>query len=298
MALRIGTAEKDSTFLTQGQALKALLDQAPALRPVEILESASASIENANRLQSGDLNFGFMAANWIGRARRGQPPFRAPIDLRIAAPMNAGPLFFITRADSALRTVADLRGQRVVVGPEGSGMTQHAHSIFDALGLTFSEFSPLYLDFATGAEALCRGDADAQLQCPIPNKVMTALSARTDLRVLEFGDTLETVLDAVPFYRRTTMRKGAFRGLAAETDQPAVVNLLMTHARVDEGTVAAVCGAIVAGTDELAKRNALFAGMGELFSPLRARGVAALEFGGVQLHAGAIQAYREKGLLA
>jgi hypothetical protein len=38
--------------------------------------------------------------------------------------------------------------------------------------------------------------------------------------------------------------------------------------------------------------------MGELLLPLRSQGAAALEFGGVPLHAGALHAYRQAGLLA
>jgi hypothetical protein len=44
-----------------------------------------------------------------------------------------------------------------------SGMTQHARVILSTLGLTFADFTPVYLDFAAGAEALVRGEADAQL---------------------------------------------------------------------------------------------------------------------------------------
>ncbi len=174
-----------------------------------------------------------MASNWIGRAKNGEAPFAQKIDLRMVAPMNAGPLFFIARADSDLRTVTDLRGRRLVVGPQKSGMAQHARVILGALGLTFADVTPIFLDFAAGAEALERGEADAQLQCPIPNKVMTALAARVLLRVLPYAPAdLDTVLRAVPFYRRTVMRKGAIRGLDADVAQAAVVNVLVTHARV------------------------------------------------------------------
>jgi TRAP-type uncharacterized transport system substrate-binding protein len=126
MTLRIGTAERDSTFLSQGFALKTALERNPALAPVEVSLSAQASVENANRLAVDDIDFGFMASNWIGRAKNGEPPFSQKIDLRMVAPMNAGPLFFITRADSSLRKVTDMRGRRLVVGPQWSGMTQHA----------------------------------------------------------------------------------------------------------------------------------------------------------------------------
>jgi hypothetical protein len=191
-----------------------------------------------------------------------------------------------------------MRGRRLVVGPEKSGMAQHARVILGALGLSFADVTPLFLDFAAGAEALERGEADAQLQCPIPNKVMTALAARVLLRVLPYAAAdLDTVLRAVPFYRRTVMRKGAIRGLDADVAQAAVVNVLVTHARVAEDKVKDVAAAIFAARDELPRLNALFDGIGELFTPLRSDGARALEFGGVTLHPGAIAAYRAAGLL-
>ena len=100
--VRIGTAEANSTFLGQGLALKTVLERVPTLVPVEVSVSAHASVENANRLQSGDIDFGFMAANWIGGAKAGEAPFAQKIELRMVAPMNAGPLFFIASAASAL----------------------------------------------------------------------------------------------------------------------------------------------------------------------------------------------------
>src|SRR5260370_15807361 len=98
MTIRIGTSEHDGTFHSQGRALAIILDRRTSLAPVAVLESKSASVDNANRLQAGEIEFGFMASNWIGRARNGEAPFAQPIDLRMSAPMNAGPLFFISQA--------------------------------------------------------------------------------------------------------------------------------------------------------------------------------------------------------
>lgn len=296
--VRIGTAEGDSTFLSQGLALRTVLERVPALRPVAVSTSAHASIENANRLETGDIDFGFMASNWIGRARNGEAPFTRAIDLRMVAPMNAGPLFFIARAASDLYTVRDLAGRRLVVGPRQSGMAQHAGVILGTLGLSFADVTPVYLDFAAGAAALAGGEVDAQLQCPIPNKVMSELAARILVRVLPYaaGD-LETLLAAVPFYRRTVMRKGAIRGLDAEVAQAAVVNVLVSHARVDAAKVRATAAAIFAARDELPRLHPLFDGLASLFEPLAADGARALEFGGVPLHDGALAAYRAAGLL-
>ncbi len=295
MTIRIGTSERDGTFHSQSLALKTLLE---GRAPVEVLESKSASIDNANRLHAGEIELGFMASNWIGRARNGEAPFTHPIELRMAAPMNAGPLFFIARAESPIRSVGDLRGRRVAVGMRTSGMVQHVHTIFGALGLSFSDFTPVYLDFAAGADALAAGEVDAQFQCPIPNKVMTDLAARVALRVIPYAPgQLDAVIKAVPYYRPTVMRRNAIRGLAHDVAQVAVVNVLVSHANVPELLVRVAVAAVIGGADRLAAINPLFSGLPELFEPLRSQGSAALEFGGVALHPGALRAYREAGLL-
>jgi len=298
MTIRIGTSERDGTFYSQGRALESLFERRPTLPAVEVVASNSASIENANRLHAGDIEFGFMASNWIGRAKNGEAPFQRPIDLAMAAPMNAGPLFFIVRADSPIRSFSDLRGRRIAVGPRTSGMVQHTRGLFGALGMSFSDFSPAYLDFAAGAEALAAGDIDAQFQCPIPNAVMTELAQRIALRVLPYQPgELEAVIQAVPHYRRTVMRAGAIRGLEADVAQIAVLNVLVTHKSVAEAIVHEAAKSIATRCAELGRLNPLFAGLEELFEPLRSQGRAALEFGGVPLHPGALRAYREVGLL-
>jgi TRAP transporter TAXI family solute receptor len=299
MPCSIGTSERDGTFHSQGRALKAILDRCDLLAPVDVLESHSASIENANRLEAGEIEFGFMASNWIGRARMGQAPFANPIALRMVAPMNAGPLFFIARAEAPIRSLADLRGRRVALGLKTSGMVQHAHNIFSALGIAFTDFTAVYLDFAAGAEALVRGEVDAQFQCPIPNKVMTDLAVRIALRVLSYPpDALDALLQAFPDYRATVMQAGALRGLDAAVAQAAVVNVLVSHARVPAALVRDAVAAILVGADDLGRHNPLFVGLNSLFEPLRTQGASALEFGGVKLHPGALAAYQEAGLLA
>ena len=109
-------------------------------------------------------------------------------------------------------------------------MVQHAQGIFATLGLAVE---PVYLDFADGARSLAAGEVDAQFQCPIPNKVMTDLAARADLRVLPYAPgQLDAVMNAVAYYRPIVMRKGAIRGLSEDVAQIAVVNVLATHARI------------------------------------------------------------------
>ena len=216
----------------------------------------------------------------------------------MVSPANAGPIFFVSLARTPIDSVKDIVGKRVVVGPEASGMTQHVHTIFDALGVSFTDFTPLYLNFPEGAEALITGRADVQFQCPIPNKVMTDLSNKADVKVIPYAaGQIQQILSNVPFYRHVVMKKGVFRGVSQDIDQIAVLNIIVSHERVPSETVYGLASVMIENAAQLAEINPLFAGLNDLYEPLRSKGQSSLEIGGVPLHPGALQAYRETGYL-
>jgi TRAP transporter TAXI family solute receptor len=298
MVLRLGTSEYGGTFYTQGSAFAELFNRGRSEADRCVVQTSAASIHNANMLDRGELEFGFMASNWIGRAKEATPPFTRKIALRMAAPANAGPMFFVKLANSPIQTIADLTGKRIVIGTKGSGMEQHVQTIFGVLGISFDSFRPVHMGFDEGADALIAGDIDAQFHPPIPNRVMTGLSQRADVRVVPYAPgQLEKILSEVPFYRSVTMQKGVFRGVVADITQPAVINVLVTHERIPEKIVHDMAKAIVSNHDTLPEMNPLFKGLKDLFEPLRTKGATALEFGGVPLHPGTIRAYREAGWL-
>ena len=298
MTLRIGTSEAGGTFHTQALAVAALFNETRPDGEKCIVTTNLVSLDDLNRLDRGELEFAFMASNWIGRAKDGAPPFARRIALRMVAPANAGPMFFVVRASSPIKTVRDFAGKRIALGPRASGMAQHSEVIFKVLGISFDSFTPVYLGFPEGAEALITGQVDAQWQRPIPNRVMTELSERADVRVVPYatGD-LEKIVSQVPFYRRVTIEKGAFRGVTEDIPQVSVVNVIVTHENISEQAVYEMATTIAENLDTLPERNPLFKGLRDLFEPLRSVGPGAFEFGGVPLHSGATRAYRETGWL-
>ena len=298
MVLRIGTSEYGGTFFTQGAALAELFNRGRSENDRCEVKTTDASIHNAEQLDRGELEFGFMASNWIGRAKNGSAPFTKKISLRMVAPANAGPMCLVKLAGTPIESVADFSGKRIAIGAKGSGMEQHIRTIFGILGLSFENFTPVYMGFAEGADALVAGDVDVQFHPPIPNKVLSDLSQRADIRVIPFASgQMEKLLAQVPFYRAVVVRKNAFRGVQEDTAQVGVINVILTHERVDQSAVRDMARAIADNLDKLPEMNPLFRGLKDLFEPLRAKGAAAFEFGGVSLHPGALQAYREAGWL-
>ena len=78
MTIRIGTSEEGGTFNLQGKALGEILQSS---FDVEVLPVEGSSVANAKRLHAGELELGFSASNWVGRAMRGEEPFDEPIDI-------------------------------------------------------------------------------------------------------------------------------------------------------------------------------------------------------------------------
>jgi TRAP transporter TAXI family solute receptor len=298
MALRIGTSEYGGTFYTQGMVLAELFNRGRSKNDRCEVKTTDASIHNAEQLDRGELEFGFMASNWIGRAKDAMPPFTKRIDIRMVAPANAGPMCFVKLAGASIESVADLAGKRIAIGAKGSGMEQHIRTIFGILGLSFDDFTPVYMGFAEGADALVASAIDVQFHPPIPNKVLTDLSQRADIRVIPFASgQLEKLLAQVPFYRPVIVKKNAFRGVVEDITQVGVINVIVTHERVDQSAVRDMAHAVADNLDKLPEMNPLFRGLKDLFEPLRSQGAAAFEFGGVALHPGAVQAYREAAWL-
>ncbi len=129
---------------------------------------------------------------------------------------------------------------------------------------------------------------------------MSELAERVALRVVSYAPgQLETVLQAVPYYRRTVMRKGAIRGLDADTPQVAVINVLVTHPRVPEATVREAVAAIVASGDRARPAQSAVRGDGGSCSPRCGRKVRRRWSSAAcrSIPARAVP-YRELGLLA
>jgi uncharacterized protein len=298
MAFRMGTSEYGGTFYTQGAAFAELFNRDRAAGDQCVIQTSDASIHNAEQLDRGELEFGFMASNWIGRAKDATAPFKNKIALRMVAPANAGPMCFVKLASAPIQSVADFKGKRIAIGAKGSGMEQHVQTIFGVLGISFDSFTPVHMGFAEGADALVAGAIDVQFHPPIPNKVLTELSDRADVRVIPFAPgQIDKLLAQVPFYRPVTVEKNAFRGVIEDITQVGVINVLVTHERVADKVVHDMAKAIADNLDKLPQMNPLFKGLKNLFEPLRTKGTAAFEFGGVALHPGAAQAYRETGWL-
>ena len=190
--IRIGTSEKGGTFWTEGEAIATLLERDCGIAS-DILDAEQASIENARRLDSRLIEFGFMASNWIGRAYRGDAPFEGPVGSEWLWQQILGRCFYRPRRSGAKKRSGPHRKTGVDRTRRQRDGSTHSHHVWRPR-YSFDDFTPVYLSFEDGGKALEAGDVDAQWQCPYPNVVMREISERMDVCVLEYdsrsrGDT-------------------------------------------------------------------------------------------------------------
>lgn len=258
-------------------------------------ESSSGGPENMRLLDKGTVQIGATDMVWSVKARNGETPFKSKLDIYTVVPLGVWPLFFVTTADSGIKTVADLKGKRVAVGARGSGMENHTRLIFAAMGMSFDDIKPVYLSFGPGGRAVKDGKADAQFQCCVPNPAMTELSELSKVRAVELGAMKDKVL-SVPVYGETTLRAGAFKG--HDTNIPAIadVNAWYAHKSLSNDIAYLYAKTVLDNYKAFARKMPQFGTIDQVLDKARKEGVKALEIG-APLHPGALRAYQEAGIV-
>jgi hypothetical protein len=125
----LGTATPGGGFPLFGAAFAEMVNaQEPALevRP----QNTKGSTENVPLLEAGKLDLGLVAGE-LASAALAKPS----TELRIVSAMYSSPGLFIVRADSPARGISDLKGQAVVLGTQGSGITVLGRIVLESLGI-------------------------------------------------------------------------------------------------------------------------------------------------------------------
>jgi TRAP transporter TAXI family solute receptor len=203
-------------------------------------EVSGGSVENVNRLGSGQMDIAMAIASTVYQAQQGEGDNAEAIDgLRAIAPLYPNVTHILVPASSDARTVADFAGQRVSVGAAGSGTEQLARHVLAGHGLTYEDLEPRYLSFAESSAALRDGSIDAAIiSVGYPAAAVLEASTTADMRLISIE---ESVLDAIfvehPYYSRGLIPSGAYRGVEADVTTLAVMNWVIAMETLDDDVV-------------------------------------------------------------
>ena len=256
------------------------------------VQATKASLENLNLLQNGRGEIAFTLGDSLSDAWKGneEAGFKGPLNkLRGIAAIYPNYIQIVARADSGIKTLADLKGKRISVGAPRSGTELNARTIFQAAGITYKDFSKVeYLPFGESVELMKNRQLDVTLQSAgLGVASLRDLATSVDIVVVPIpADVVKKTGD--PAYIAASIPANTYKGQAADVPSAAVQNYLVTHEGVSADTVYAMTKSLWTGLDNLVAAH----------SAAKAIDLKrALEGMPVPLHPGAEKYYKEAGIL-
>ncbi|MBN1828701.1 MAG: TAXI family TRAP transporter solute-binding subunit [Deltaproteobacteria bacterium] len=301
----IATGGTGGTYYPLGGALaQALSSKIPDL--IVTAQSGNASTANLNLIAQHQIESAFVQNNTAYQAYTGVDQFAGkPVkNVRGIASLYPEVIQILILKSSGIKSVAGLKGKRVIPGDRGSGTAVDAENICKSAGLTFNDFGALdWLSFSGISQRMKDGQADAGfITAGIPTAAVMELSSTTDIDIINMDDGLiKKITDAWPFYAKVTIPAGTYRGQDKNVNTVAVMAQWVTDSAIPDDVVYELTKALwEEGTHVLRGDKAPSAAA--IMGQVHAKGKdvqlkSALDGMAIPLHAGAAKYYKEKGLI-
>src|SRR5687768_2920161 len=292
----IGTASPTGMYYALGGSMCRLFNLETARHGRRCSEEpSSGSVANIESLGRGRLDIGIVQSDVLADAVAGHGVFagRGPVtDLRILFAGHDEMLTLVARRDSAVHTVADLRGTRVNLGSAGSRERAGMERILTALGLRRGDLKEAReLSAAEQSRAFCAGQLDVIVySVPHPNGLMADVTATCGGRLVHVsGGGIDAMIAELRQYDRAVIPGGTYAGNPGDVRSFGVRAVIVAGPRVTDDVAYEMTSAVF---DNVQAFRRLHPAFGRL-------SVTEMVHVGVRapFHAGALRYYRERGWL-
>ncbi|WP_411084122.1 TAXI family TRAP transporter solute-binding subunit [Streptomyces sp. cmx-18-6] len=256
--LTFSTGVPSGVYQRYGERLEGAL--AKDMPEVSIrLRNSEGSQQNLARVASGEADFTIATADAVATYLRDRKPGSGR--LRGCVRLYDDYVQLVVPRDSDVRGVADLRGKRVGVGQEGSGVRLVADRLLKAAGVDPARgVTPVSAGINTMPELLASGDLDAFFWSGgLPTGAVQGLSERFAIRLVPLEEPLVKKLQSAGgsarYYRSTLIPADAYdhaqQGQSVTT--VAVANLLITTDRTDPAMTEAFTRTVINSRDRIGR---------------------------------------------
>jgi TRAP transporter TAXI family solute receptor len=256
------------------------------------VQSTKASVENLNLLEAGRGEAAITLGDALSQAWAGNPEvgYAKPLrKLRGISALHANYVQIVARADSGIRTLADIKGKRVSVGAAKSGTELNARAVFAAAGLKYSDFAKVeYLPYAQSAQLLQNRQIDVTLQSAgLGSPALRDLANNVDIVIIPIpADVIAKIGDKA--YIASKVPANTYKDQPKDVPTAKIENYLVTRADLSTDTVYQMTKAMYTHLDELVAAHAAAKSI-KLENAIN--GIP------IPLHPGAEKYYREVGLI-
>jgi TRAP transporter TAXI family solute receptor len=287
----LGTATPGGGFPVYGQAVADTINEVDPTLEVRT-RNTKGSTENVPLLEAGQLDLALVQGEVAHEALTGIR--RAPADLRILAAMYSTAGMFVVRADSAYRTIEDLKGRPVAFGARGSGLIILARYVLDGLGLDRDrDFQAVLLEAAGDGPAMVMDGRVAALWgggIGWPGFAAVARGPAGARFLVPDLDGIHRIQRKHPFLKLMAVPAGSYPGQTAELHSVGSWSFIMARPGLPDDVAYRLARALHRG------ESALGARLPQARETTAANTVAAVA-SPVLLHPGARRYLTELGLL-
>ena len=255
--LYLGTATLGGAYYPIGQGISNLVTQhAENLTMVPIV--TRGAVENPRLVSLGDVEIGLTNADLAYFGYQGQAPYDSRLGILAAGALHPSILHLITRAETDLVSMADLRGQRVALGPAGGPTVIFASLLLSAYGMSLDDIVPSFLSYSDGFSQLGDGNVDAAFALAgFPAAAVLQTRATQNLRFITIEpEIFATVISNNPYYYTVTVPADVY-DMETESTALAVDNMLVVGADESVDTVFNIVSTVYGHLDELRRTNAI-----------------------------------------
>ena len=291
-----GSAIRLITGLKEGSSANAAIGEGLAReyanslppRTLELLESANGAVDTLQALQEGTTDFGITLADVAFLAYSGQLEGHPRFDrLRGVAVLDLVPVHLLVHPDSGVRTLADLRGRSVNVGPSGSEARVISGVVLNAFGVPLEAVRIESLPFPEAVAALVHGELHAMFVTVTDPADLIREATAKGARLLPIdGAPVKQLRQEYPFLQLTQSQGGLYDGHRESIRTIGVEKVLLCRGDLAEDIVHEMTGRLF----EVLPRVSQSLGPGR-FTALESAPATP-----VPLHAGAARYYREREL--
>ncbi len=292
--ISIGTASSGGTFYQVGSAIAGVVENnIEGLNWKVTAESTKGTQENIRLLVRGDGNLKFALANAAISyfAVQGEGAWKEEHPIRAVMTLAPNIGLFVTTKASGIKSIADLKGRRVVVGPAGAGFEYFLNPVLGAHGVTYKDFSSLNATYFGAADMLKDGSADAAFMGgAIPIPAVEQASSTLDIFFIPFEITaIESLIKQYPFFDKRTVPAEEYERILTEPfDSLNVGSMhLITAEHEDKETVYNFTKTVYNNRAEVVKTHKAGRAINEKNVVINV---------GTPFHPGAIRFYKEIGI--
>ncbi|MFF3013916.1 TAXI family TRAP transporter solute-binding subunit [Streptomyces sp. NPDC057939] len=231
--LTFSSGVRTGVYHRYGQLLEeALAQDMPGMRVR--LETSEGSQQNLQRVAAGEADFTVATADAVSKYRLDGKS--GAERLRGCARLYDDYVQLVVPAASPVQSARDLRGKRVAIGQDGSGVRLISERLLTAAKLNPTrDITPVAIGIDTMPAELEAGRIDAFFWSGgLPTSAVRELSERFEIRLVQLGDLVEQLQaggSPARYYRAAVMPQDAY-ARARNTSAVATVavpNLLVTR---------------------------------------------------------------------